>query len=136
MRNGKRHAKAIFILSVHFYPRLFKMDQYGSIFGLNRYSHNIEVGMDVLVKAKIMEASNNVLNEKVYGIVARINRHIDYRDQDEYKIERQLNRLIADGNKKASNKSDIKINRNNGKKKRKRVNQQNASNTNSVHSVH
>lgn len=92
--------------------------------------------MDVLVKAKIMEASNNVLNEKVYGIVARINRHIDYRDQDEYKIERQLNRLIADGNKKASNKSDIKINRNNGKKKRKRVNQQNASNTNSVHSVH
>mmetsp|Transcript_34811 Transcript_34811/g.35365 ORF Transcript_34811/g.35365 Transcript_34811/m.35365 type:complete len:127 (-) Transcript_34811:115-495(-) len=122
--------------SKYFYLRLFKIYQYGSMMGLNGSSHNMEVGMDVLVQVRIMKESKNDLNEKVYGNVASIKRHIDYRDQDEYKIERQLNRLIADGNKKASNKSDIKINRNNGKKKRKRVNQQNASNTNSVHSVH
>ena len=55
--------------------------------GLKGSSHNMEVGMDVLVKAKIMEKSKNDLNKKVYGIVVSIKRHIDYRDQDEDNIE-------------------------------------------------
>lgn len=106
------------------------------MFNLKESKHNMEVRIDVLMKTKIMEESKNALNKKDYGIMARINHHIDYKDQYEEKIERQLNRLIADDNEKANGKSDIKINTKEGKKKRKKVNQQDASNTNSVHSVH
>lgn len=101
--------------------------------------------MDVLVEAKIIEESKNNLNEKVYGIMGSIKRHIDYREQDEKKIEQQFIKLIADGNQKANERVDIKLNANDSKNKRKRINQQDAdkslsidtwSNINSVHSIH
>ena len=53
-----------------------------------------------------------------------IKHHIDYRDQDEEKIKRQLKKLTTDGNQKANERADIKLNANDGKKKRKRINQQ------------
>ena len=58
------------------------------MFALKASSHNMEVGMEVLAGAKIMEESKNKLHKKVYGIVASINSNIDYsyRDQDEDSI--------------------------------------------------
>eukprot|EP00751_Fragilariopsis_kerguelensis_P005737 CAMPEP_0170798520 /NCGR_PEP_ID=MMETSP0733-20121128/26397_1 /TAXON_ID=186038 /ORGANISM="Fragilariopsis kerguelensis, Strain L26-C5" /LENGTH=73 /DNA_ID=CAMNT_0011149873 /DNA_START=736 /DNA_END=957 /DNA_ORIENTATION=- len=73
----------------------------------------MEVGMDVLVQVRIMKESKNDLNEKVYGNVASIKRHIDYRDQDVEKIEQQLNKLYADGNQKAIERA-AKLNTNTG----------------------
>mmetsp|Transcript_40610 Transcript_40610/g.45377 ORF Transcript_40610/g.45377 Transcript_40610/m.45377 type:complete len:124 (+) Transcript_40610:695-1066(+) len=109
--------------SKYFYLRLFKIYQYGSMMGLNGSSHNMEVGMDVLVQVRIMKESKNDLNEKVYGNVASIKRHIDYRDQDVEKIEQQLNKLYADGNQKAIERA-AKLNANDNKKKRTQINQQ------------
>jgi len=64
------------------------MDQFVSMIGLKGSSNNMEVRMDVLVQAKIMEESKNNVSEKGYGLVASIKHHIDYRNQDGEKIER------------------------------------------------
>jgi len=51
--------------SKYFYLRLFKIYQYGSMMGLNGSSHNMEVGMDVLVQVRIMKESKNDLEIKM-----------------------------------------------------------------------
>ena len=134
--NRENHARAMLILSVYFYPRRFKMAQYGSMFTLKDSSHNMEVGMELLVDAKIMKESENELHKKVYGIVASISSNIDYRDQDEDSIDQEFNNMIAIGNLEANRKPDAKIDAKEGNKKRKKVNQQDAHNTDSVNSVH
>jgi len=73
-----------------YFNACFTMDQFGSMMGLKRSSHNMEVGMEVLVKATIMEISKNEVNQDVYGLVASIKHHIDYRNQDEEKIKQKL----------------------------------------------
>eukprot|EP00751_Fragilariopsis_kerguelensis_P011813 CAMPEP_0170759160 /NCGR_PEP_ID=MMETSP0733-20121128/751_1 /TAXON_ID=186038 /ORGANISM="Fragilariopsis kerguelensis, Strain L26-C5" /LENGTH=72 /DNA_ID=CAMNT_0011098581 /DNA_START=770 /DNA_END=988 /DNA_ORIENTATION=+ len=62
----------------------------------------MEVRMDVLVQAKIMEESKNNVSEKGYGLVASIKHHIDYRNQERA----------------------AKLNANDNKKKRTQINQQ------------
>ena len=72
-----------------------------------------------------MEVSKNDVNQDVYGLIASIKQHINYRDQDEEKIKRQLKQLYADGNQKAKERAD-NFYANHNVKKRKRNNQQDA----------
>jgi len=78
------------------------MAQYGSIFSLKESSHNIEVGMEILGDANIMEEFENKLHEKIYGIVPRISSNIDYRDQNENVINQEFNQMITVGNLEAN----------------------------------
>jgi len=87
--------------AIHFNDR-FCMEEFGSMLGLKGSSHNMEVGMNVLVQERIIEVSKNNINQDVFGIVATIKQHIDYRDQDEDEIKRQLKQLYADGSLKVS----------------------------------
>ena len=127
-RSGEHHANAMIAFSVHLYPHKFNMKQYGSMFALTIVSHNMVVAMEILVDANIMEASKNVLQETVYGLVASISSNIDYRDQDEDVIDKEFIQMIAEGNQEASNKQAAKIK---GKRKRTKGSQRDASNTDS-----
>ena len=97
--------------------------------GLNGSSHNIVVGMNVLIWERIMEVSKKNINQDIFGIVASIKQHIVYRDQDEDKIKWQLNQLYADGNLKVTARV-TKLNANDNKKKRKQDNQEDAEDAN------
>ena len=128
LRSGEHHAKAMIVLSVHFFPHKFNMKEYASMFALSTVSHNMVVAIEILLQENIMEESKNKLEETVYGLVASISSNIDYRDQDEDVIDEEFIRMIAEGNREASDKQAAKK-----KAKRKRTNssQQDASNTDS-----
>ena len=116
-RSGEHHANAMIAFSVHFYPHKFNMKQYASMFPLTTVSHNMVVAMEILLKEKILEESKNELQETVYGLVASISSNIDYRDQDEDVVDEEFIRMIAEGNREATDKQVAK-----NKAKRKRTN--------------
>ena len=127
-RSGEHHAKAMIVLSVHFYPSKFTMKQYASMLALTTVSHNMVVAMDILLQEKIMEESENKIAETVYGLVASISSNIDYRDQDEDAVDEEFVQMMAEGNKEAKDKLAAM---NKGKRKRSNGSQQDASNTDS-----
>ena len=123
LRSGEHHAKAMIVLSVHFYPHKFNMKEYASMFALSTVSHNMVVAIEILLQENIMEESKNKLEETVYGLVASISSNIDYRDQDEDVIDEEFIRMIAEGNREASD--------NKAKRKRRHSSQRDANNTDS-----
>mmetsp|Transcript_21429 Transcript_21429/g.23969 ORF Transcript_21429/g.23969 Transcript_21429/m.23969 type:complete len:81 (+) Transcript_21429:362-604(+) len=66
------------------------MEEFGSMLGIKGSSHNMEVGMNVLVQERIMEVSKNDINQDVFWNCCKHQTITDYRDQDEDEIKRQL----------------------------------------------
>ena len=96
-------------------------------------SHNMIVAMEILLKEKNLEESKNKLQETVYELIASISSNIDYRDQDENVIDQKFDQMVVDGNLEASIKPAANTK---GKRKRTNGSQRDASNTDSVNSVH
>ena len=78
------------------FNRKFTLPQYGSLRRVKSDNHNVDIGMEKLIRMRIMKESLNNQGSKVYGLVDMIHIHIQY-DKDD-SIEDELNKLFLQGN--------------------------------------